>query len=155
MKKLFNYRKLLVLLLFVFAFNYTFSKTNVNIDGNINIRIGKNSSNRNSTYYKKQKAVGNIDDDGYLYKKFVINKILYFIAIDEFKNKYIIKTVFWNNNPSSGIYYQEAYSLNRHSNNCLSIEDDEDYCFTINYDGRPALYNRVEARYWYYGYFVD
>ena len=153
MKKSFNYRKSVVLLFLMF-FMLGFSKSKVTIDGNINVRISNSSNNRNSNN-KKTSSVGNIDDSGYLYKPFIINNKLYMIVIDNFKNKYIVKTDFLNNNPSNAIYSEYAYLLNKHSNNCLSIEGDDNYCFTITYNGKPALYNRVESRYVFEGYFTN
>lgn len=153
MKKSFNYRKSVVLLFLMF-FMLGFSKSKVTIDGNINVRIGNSSNNRNSNN-KKTSSVGNIDDSGYLYKPFIINNKLYMIVIDNSKNKYIVKTDFLNNNPSSGIYSENAFLLTRHTNNCLSIDGDDDYCFTITSRGIPALYNRAEARYQFYGYFIN
>ena len=152
MKKL-SLRKVVLLLIFMFVC-LGFSKTKVTIDGNINVRIGNSSNNRNSNN-KKTSSVGNIDDSGYLYKPFIINNKLYMIVIDNFKNKYIVKTDFWNNNPSDGIYSESAFLLKRFTNNCLSIEGDDDYCFTITSRGIPALYNRAEARYQFYGYFIN
>lgn len=150
MKRMLSLRKVVLLLIFIFVC-LGFSKAKVTIDGNINVRIGNSSNNRNSN---KTKSVGNIDDSGYLYKPFVINNKQYMLVEDKFNNKYIIQTVFFNNNPSNGIYSENAFLLKRHTNNCLSIDGDDDYCFTITSRGIPALYNRAEARYQFYGYFV-
>lgn len=151
MKKL-SLRKVVLLLIFMFVC-LGFSKSKITIDGNINVRIGNSSNNRNSNN-KKTSSVGNIDDSGYLYKPFVINNKQYMLVEDKFNNKYIVQTVFFNNNPSNGIYSENAFLLKRHTNNCLSIDGDDDYCFTITSRGIPALYNRAEARYQFYGYFV-
>ena len=153
MKRMLNLRKVVVIFIFMLSV-LGFSKAKVTIDGNINVRIGNSSNNRN--YNKnKTKSVGNIDDSGYLYKPFIINNKLYMIVADKLNNKFIIQTVFRNNNPSNGIYSENAFLLKRFTNNCLAIEGDDDHCFTITSRGIPALYNRAEASYQFYGYFIN
>ena len=152
MKSMFNFRKVVILFLLVFV-SLSFSKTKVNIDGNINIRI-RNDSKSINYGNKKSSSIGNVDDEGYLYRPFIINNKMYILIKDQYNYKYVIQTIFWNNNISSSIYSENAYKLNRHSNNCLSLDGDDNYCFTITAKGYPALYNRMESRYEYIGYFI-
>lgn len=152
MKRMLSLRKVVVIVIFMLSV-LGFSKAKVTIDGNINVRIGNNSKNSNYGNHKKS-SIGNIDDSGYLYRPFVINNKMYTVVKDNYNNKIIIQTVFLNNNPRNGIYVENAFLLKRFTINCLAIEGDDDYCFTITSSGIPALYNRAEAQYVYYGYFI-
>lgn len=153
MKRMLSLRKVVVIFIFMLSV-LGFSKAKVTIDGNINVRIGNNSKNSNYGNHKKS-SIGNIDDSGYLYRPFVINNKMYTVVKDNYNNKFVIQTVFLNNNPRNGIYAENAFLLKRFTNNCLAIEGDDDHCFTITSRGIPALYNRAEASYQFYGYFIN
>ena len=147
MKKLFSLRKVLILCLLI----ATIGMAKVDISGNINVWFdtSRHSNNQNT---KQKKAVGNMDDQRFIEKAFIINNKGYSFLLDNYGNKLLLKVIF---NSDGEVIQEYLYETTRFTNNCLGIKDNDSFCFTITKDGLPSIWDRYRSRYLYYGKFVN
>ena len=145
MKKMLNFRKVVILFVFVFV-SLSFSKTKVKIDGNINIWI------ENSSRSKPTKSVGNMDDNQFIEKPFLINNRGYVFLNDQYDNKLLLRVIF---DRAGNVIREDLYQTYRFTQNCISVKGDDNYCFTITSDGYPSIWDRYKSKYIYSGKFLN
>ncbi len=144
MNKLFNLRKGLLILIFLLISAISLSK--MQISGNINIWI------ENSSRSKSTKSVGNMDDNRFLEKGFVINNKGYAFLSDRYNNKYLLRVIF---DRRGNVIREDLFQTQKFTVNCVGIKNDDSFCFTIKPNGVPAIWDRYESTYVFSGKFVD
>lgn len=122
------------------------SLAEVKISGSFDIWIG------NSSRSKPTKSVGNIDDNRFLEKPFVINNKGYSFLRDSYGNKLLLQVEF---NLRGEVIQETLYYTNRFTNNCIGVKGDNSFCFTITKDGIPSIWDRYNSKYVYFGTFVN
>jgi len=122
------------------------SLAEVKISGSFDIWIG------NSSRSKPTKSVGNIDDNRFLEKPFVINNKGYSFLRDSYGNKLLLQVEF---NSRGEVIQETLYYTNRFTNNCIGVKGDNSFCFTITKDGIPSIWDRYNSKYVYFGTFVN
>jgi hypothetical protein len=147
MKKLFKNSRVLLVLGLLLISSISLAKTH--ISGSINIWF--ESSNQSSNN-KSKRYVGNIDDRSFEERAFVINNTGYSLLRDYYGNKLLLRVRF---DSKARVISEELFETHRFTNNCIAIKGRDDFCFTISKEGYPAIWDRDEAKYIYYGRFVD
>ena len=122
------------------------SLAEVKISGSFDIWIG------NSSRSKPTKSVGNIDDNRFLEKPFVVNNKGYSFLRDSYGNKLLLQVEF---NSRGEVIQETLYYTNRFTNNCIGVKGDNSFCFTITKDGIPSIWDRYNSKYVYFGTFVN
>lgn len=122
------------------------SLAEVKISGSFDIWIG------NSSRSKPTKSVGNIDDNRFLEKPFVINNKGYSFLRDSYGNKLLLQVEF---NSRGEVIQETLYYTNRFTNNCIGVKGDNSFCFTITKDGIPSIWDKYNSKYVYFGTFVN
>lgn len=147
MKKLFSLRKVLILCLLM----STIGMAKVDISGNINVWFdtSRHSNNKNS---KVKKSVGNMDDYQFLQKAFIINGKGYSFLMDNAGNKLLLRVIFDNR---GNVIKEDLFYTQRFTENCIGVQGNDSFCFTITKDGLPSIWDRYRSKYLYYGQFVD
>lgn len=144
MRKLFKNSRILFIISFLLISSISVSK--VHIKGNLDIWIG------NSSRSKPTKSVGNMDDNRFLEKPFLINNKGYAFLNDSYGNKYLLRVIF---DSRGNLIQEDIYETYRYTENCLAVKGQDKFCFTITSDGYPAIWNRYQSRYSYYGKFLN
>ena len=144
MKKLFKNSRILFIISFLLISSISVSK--VHIKGNLDIWIG------NSSKSKPTKSVGNMDDNKFIEKPFLINNRGYVFLYDQYDNKLLLRVIF---DRTGNVIREDLYQTYRFTQNCISVKGDDNYCFTITSDGYPAIWNRYQSKYSYYGRFIN
>ena len=122
------------------------SLAEVKISGSFDIWIG------NSSRSKPTKSVGNIDDNRFLEKPFVINNKGYSFLRDSYGNKLLLQVEF---NSRGEVIQETLYYTNRFTNNCIGVKGDNSFCFTITKDGITSIWDRYNSKFVYFGTFVN
>lgn len=148
-KMLKNLRGNFLLLLFCLVFtNIALAK--VHISGNFQVWFDSRTSNN---YNKRsQTYVGNMDDESFEEKAFVINKVGYSFLRDYYGNKFLLRVRF---DSRGNVIQEDIFETKKFTVNCLGIRGNNSFCFTISPQGRPALWDRYRSRYLSYGEFVN
>lgn len=136
-----------VLLILSILFISTIAVGKVSIRGHLDIWI--ENSNSKSKY---KKGVGNIDDEKFLERAFVINYRGYSFLRDNYGNKFLLRVIF---DSAGNVVREDLFETKKFTVNCLGIRGNDSFCFTISPQGRPALWDRYRSRYLYYGEFID
>ena len=147
-KMLKNLRLKLLLLLLSLVFT-SISTAKVNISGNIQIWFNTSKSSNNN---KTKKYIGNMDDRSFEERAFVINNRGYSFLRDQYGNKFLVRVVF---DSKGNVVQEDLYETERFTVNCLGIRGDDSFCFTINQNGVPAIWDRYESKYIYEGRFLN
>lgn len=147
MKKLFKNSRILLVLGLLLISSISLAKTH--ISGSINIWF--ESSNQSSNN-KSKRYVGNIDDRSFEERAFVINNTGYSLLRDYYGNKLLLRVRF---DSKARVISEELFETHRFTNNCIAIKGRDDFCFTISKEGYPAIWDRDEAKYIYYGKFLN
>lgn len=134
------------LLIVMFLLISAISLAEVKISGNFDIWIG------NSSRSKPTKSVGNMDDNRFLERPFVINNKGYSFLMDGYGNKLLLRVAF---DSRGNVIQEDIYETYRFTENCLAVKGQDKFCFTINADGYPAIWNRYQSKYSYYGRFIN
>ena len=146
-----------LLLFLIFSFIVQ-SKTRINVDGSININWDRDRDrNRRDrdrgNYWENENDgysyVGDITDNQYLMKPFVLNGKGYSVLSNR-GTLYLLQAEFYNSDPSR-VKNERIFNTNTYSSNCLAIAGDNRYCLTINVEGSPALWDRQQGRIKYVG----
>lgn len=123
------------------------SLAKVRIRGDFDIWIG-NSNSRS----KDRKGVGNIDDKEFEEKPFIINGIGYAFLKNNQGDKLLLKVIF---DKYGNIIREDLFYTYRFTVNCLSVYGDNSKCLTLTDTGVPAVWDRLNSKYIYYGKFLN
>ena len=149
MNKLFDLRKGLLILIFLLISAISLAK--VRISGNLNVWFDTTSQTSNSKK-GKVKNVGNIDDKQFEEKPFVINGTGYAFLRNNEGDKLLLKVNFDNN---GNVINEQLFYTYRFTINCISVYGDDSKCITLTDAGLPAVWDRFQSKYIYYGKFIN
>lgn len=145
MKKLFKECRILLVLGLLLISCTSLAK--VRIRGDFDIWIG-NSNSRS----KDRKGVGNMDDRQFIEKPFIVNNKGYAFMYDNYNNKLLLRVTF---NSKGEVVNENLYYTQKFTDNCIAVQGDDSFCFTIKSNGFPAIWDRYNSRYIYEGRFVN
>lgn len=147
MKKMLKNLRVKLSLLWLCLFLSSISVAKVRIRGDFDIWIG-NSNSRS----KPTKSVGNMDDHQFIEKPFVINNKGYVFLKDNYNNKLLLRVVF---DTRGRVIREDLYYTQKFTENCIGVQGNDSFCFTITSNGFPAVWDRFDSRYLYYGKFIN